>query len=117
VAQFVGETNFVDGTVPEPDLVIWGPFKFSVAGATTGQRYRIYFRPNDTYITSREESLQVKGVIRRTRFQGPVMELTVDVGAEKPVIAHVPKGLSLASGFSEGRHVYVGITGFHSFRL
>jgi len=117
VAQFVGEANFVDAQVTEPDLAMWGPFKFSIAGAATSQRYRIYFRPNDVYVTSREESLQVKGKITRTRFQGPIIELTIEVGADKPVVAHVPKGLTLASGFVEGRNVFVGITGFHSFKL
>jgi sulfate transport system ATP-binding protein len=117
VAQFVGETNFVDAVVTEPELAIWGPFKYSVVGYTVGQKVRIYFRPNDVYVTSREESLQVKGKIIKTRFQGPVIELSIEVGAEKPVIAHVPKGLTFASGFVEGREVYVGITGFHGFGL
>lgn len=117
VAQFVGETNFVDAVVTEPELAIWGPFKYSVTGYGVGQRVRIYFRPNDVYVTSREESLQVKGKIVKTRFQGPVIELAIDVGAEKPVLAHVPKGLTLASGFVEGRQVFVGVTGFHHFAL
>ena len=117
VAQFVGETNYVDCQVVEPELAIWGPFKYSVNGYNVGQRVRVYFRPNDVYVTSREESLQVKGKIIKTRFQGPVIELSIDVGADKPVIAHVPKGLTLASGFVEGRQVFVGITGFHSFAI
>jgi len=117
VAQFVGETNYVDANVVEPELAVWGPFKYSVNGYHVGQKVRIYFRPNDVYVTSREESLQVKGKIVKTRFQGPIIELIIDVAAEKPVVAHLPKGLSLASGFVEGRQVYVGITGFHSFAL
>jgi len=117
VAQFVGETNYVDSDVVEPELAIWGPFKYSVAGYNVGQKVRIYFRPNDVYVTSREESLQVKGRIVKTRFQGPVIELVIDVGADKPVVAHLPKGLSMASGFVEGRRVFVGITGFHSFAI
>src|SRR4029077_17713797 len=58
VAQFVGETNFVDAKGVEPELAIWGPFKYSVSGYNVDQRVRIYFRPNDVYVTSREESLQ-----------------------------------------------------------
>jgi ABC-type Fe3+/spermidine/putrescine transport system ATPase subunit len=88
-----------------------------VNGYEVGQKVRIYFRPNDVYVTSREESLQVKGKIIKTRFQGPIIELIIDVGAEKPIVAHLPKGLSIASGFTEGRLVFVGITGFHSFAL
>jgi sulfate/thiosulfate transport system ATP-binding protein len=117
VAQFVGESNFVDSKVVEPELATWGPFKYSVAGYDVGQKVRIYFRPNDVYVTSREESLQVRGKIVKSRFQGPVVELSIDVGAEKLIVAHVPKGLTLASGFVVGRDVYVGITGFHSFGI
>ena len=49
-------------------------------------RVRIYFRPNDVYVTSREESLQVKGKITKTHFQGPIIELIIEVGAEKPIL-------------------------------
>ncbi len=96
---------------------MWGPFKYSVSEYNLGQKVRIYFRPNDVYVTSREESLQVKGKIVKTRFQGPIIELLIEVGGEKPVIAQLPKGLSLASGFTEGREVFVGISGFHSFGI
>ena len=78
-----------------------GKWRNVTTGYDVGQKVRIYFRPNDVYVTSREESLQVKGKIIKTRFQGPVIELAIDVGAEKPVLAHVPKGLTLASGFAE----------------
>ncbi len=117
VTQFVGETNFVDAKVIEPELAIWGPFKYSVNGYAVGQKVRIYFRPNDVYVTSREESLQVKGKILKTRFRGPIIELLIEVGGEKPITAQLPKGLSIASGFTEGREVFVGITGFHSFGI
>ncbi len=117
VAQFVGETNFVDARVTEPELAIWGPFKYSVNGYEVGQKVRIYFRPNDVYVTSREESLQVHGTIVKTAFRGPIIELIIDVKADKLVTAHLPKGLSMASGFVEGRQVFVGITGFHSFPI
>jgi len=117
VAQFVGETNYVDAKVVEPELAVWGPFKYSVSGYDVGDRVRIYFRPNDVYVSSREESLQVKGKIIKTRFQGPTIELLIDVAADKPITAHLPKGLSIASGFVEGRQVFVGVTGFHSFAI
>lgn len=29
-----------------------------------------------------------------------------------PIVAHMPEGISAASGFDPGREVYVGITGF-----
>jgi sulfate/thiosulfate transport system ATP-binding protein len=115
VAQFVGESNFIDSEVSAPELVVWGPFRFTVNGLPVGKRARIYFRPNDVYVSSAPETLQVKAKIVRTRFRGPVIELNLDVGEDKHVIAHVPKGVSLASGFAEGKQVYVGITAFHAF--
>lgn len=115
VAQFVGETNFVEAAVCEPDLVCWGPLKFSVAGYPVGARVRIYFRPNDVYVTSAPETLQVRARIVKTRFQGPIIELDLDIGQGRRILAHLPKGLSLASGFAEGCEVFAGITAFHTF--
>jgi sulfate/thiosulfate transport system ATP-binding protein len=106
VAEFV---------VSEPELVLWGPLKFSVAGLRVGQNVRIYFRPHDVYVSSVPETLQVPARIEKTRFLGALMELVLDIGDNKHVIAHVPKGVSLASGFAEGRNVFIGITAFHVF--
>jgi sulfate/thiosulfate transport system ATP-binding protein len=115
VAEFVGESNFIESNLCEPELVCWGPLKFSVSGYKIGDKVRIYFRPNEVYVTNQEETLQVKAKILRTRFQGPNIELIMDIGEGKQIISHVPKGLSLASGFTEGRTVYCGITAFHVF--
>jgi hypothetical protein len=100
--------------VSAPELALWGPFRFTVAGPTVGSRVRIFFRPNDVYLSSSPETLQVEGKITRSRFRGPLIEHHVDVGAERPVIAHVPKGVSLASGFQAGRRVWVGVISLFS---
>ncbi len=115
VAQFVGESNYIEAPLCDPELVCWGPFKFSASGYVMGQTVRIYFRPNDVYVSSTPETLQVKARIGRTHFRGPTIELELVLGDDKRIIAHVPKGVSLASGFAEGREVYVGITAFHTF--
>jgi sulfate/thiosulfate transport system ATP-binding protein len=117
VAEFVGESNWVEAPVVQPELVVWGPFRFTVPAYPVGTYVRIYFRPNDVYLTSKPETLQVKGRILKNRFRGPIIEHAIDVGADKPILAHVPKGLSLASDFREGKDIYAGITGFHVFRL
>ena len=117
VAQFVGETNYIESHLCEPELVCWGPFKFSVTGFKQDDKIRIYFRPNDVYVSSVPETLQVKGVISKTRFRGPLIELTLEIGAPQPITALVPKGVSLASGFKESAPVYVGITAFHAFKI
>jgi sulfate/thiosulfate transport system ATP-binding protein len=115
VAQFVGETNYIEASLNKPELVTWGPFKFTVNGFAVGQKVRIYFRPNDVYVSSSPETLQVKGKIAKAHFRGPIIELELVLEDQKRVIAHVPKGVSLASGFNEGRTVYIGITAFHTF--
>jgi sulfate/thiosulfate transport system ATP-binding protein len=115
VAQFVGESNFIESELCDPELVCWGPFRFTVNGYKVGQKIRIYFRPNDVYVSSEPETLQVKGRIAKMRFRGPSIELLLDLGEGRQILAHVPKGVSLASGFAEGRQVYVAITAFHAF--
>ena len=115
VAEFVGENNFIEADVTEPHLVRWGPINFSVNGHPVGQKMRIYFRPNDVYVSSTAEAGHVSAKIARTRFKGPLIELILNIGDEMQVIAHVPKGVSLASGFAEGSEVFVGITEYHAF--
>jgi sulfate/thiosulfate transport system ATP-binding protein len=115
VAQFVGESNYIESSLVGPDLVVWGAFRFTVTGYPVGQKVRIYFRPNDVYVSSEPETLQVKAKIEKAHFRGPIIELDLVLEDGKRITAHVPKGVSLASGFAEGRTVYIGITAFHTF--
>jgi sulfate transport system ATP-binding protein len=118
IAQFVGETNFIDTEVAEKGLAIWGPFRFPVSPAlAVKQKIRIYFRPNDVYMTAQFETLQVRAKIAKTRFKGTVLEYQLDIGEDKKISAQVPKGVALASGFKEGQDVYAAITAFHVFPL
>ena len=55
-------------------------------------------------------------MIRSVHFKGAFMELELAIDPERKLIAHIPKGVSLASGFEKGREVWVGITGFHYFQ-
>jgi len=114
VAEFVGETNHVE-SISEDGLVVWGPFRFSVPGLPAGKTVRVYFRPHDVYVTSQKESLQVQGTISAERFKGPFTELDLDLGDGRSIVAHLPRGLSEASGFTVGKKVFAGITGFHVF--
>jgi len=118
IAQFVGETNFIDTEIAEKGLAIWGPFRFSVSpNLAVKQKIRIYFRPNDVYVTAQFETLQVRAKIAKTRFKGTVLEYQLDIGEDKKILAQVPKGVALASGFKEGQEVYAAITAFHVFPL
>jgi sulfate transport system ATP-binding protein len=115
VADFVGETNCIETAVEEDGLAAWGPLRFSVGKVAKGSRVRIYFRPHDVYVTREKESLQVPAVITGEHFKGAFAELDLDLGSGKQVYAHLPRGLSEASGFAPGAKVYAGITGFHVF--
>ncbi len=118
IAQFVGETNYIDTEVAEKGLAVWGPFRFSIApGFKTGQKVRIYFRPHDVYMTAQFETLQVKARISKSRFKGTVIEYLLDIGEDRSISAQVPKGVALASGFEDGQEVYAAITAFHVFPL
>jgi sulfate transport system ATP-binding protein len=118
VAEFVGETNSIELTAEDDGLAVWGPLRFSVGPKVKkGSRIRIYFRPHDVYVTTDKESLQVPALISAERFKGAFIELRLDLGGERFVTAHLPKGLSEASGFSVGKKVFAGITGFHTFLL
>ena len=115
VAEFVGDSNFIEGEATETDLLCWGPFKFTVNGMSKGGKARVYFRPNDVYVSSAPETLQVPAKIARSLFRGTFIELLLDVGGQKEIIAHVPKGVAQSSGFVEGKKVHVGITAYHAF--
>ena len=116
VAEFVGETNHVD-SLSEAGLVVWGPFRFAVSGLPAGLKVRVYFRPHDVYVTSEKESLQVEAVIAGEHFKGAFTELELDLGEGRRILAHLPKGVSEASGFRVGKKVYAGITDFHVFAM
>ena len=115
VAEFVGENNYIDAEVTEAHVVRWGPLNFSVNGHPVGQRMRIYFRPNDVYVSSYAVQQHVRATIAKMKFKGAMMELILELDAGKQIVAHVPKGVSLSSGFEEGSEVYAGITAYHAF--
>jgi len=117
VAEFVGESNYLEGAVEAPGLVNWGPLKFSVTNIPAGRRVRIYFRPNDVYVTSERETLQVPATIIEMRFRGPISALTLDLGGGRTIAAHMPRGVAHAAGFAPGRAVHAGITGFTTFPI
>lgn len=134
VAEFVGESNYVDTDVREPGVARWGPLHFIADGFDTGEKVRVYFRPNDVYVSSKPETwgvpghdkplfppvsepAQGKAVIEETRFKGSVIELHLNFGEDRRIAAHVPKGVYLASGFTVGREVYAGVTDYRVFQL
>lgn len=115
VAEFVGENNFIEAEITEPHVVRWGTLTFPVNGYLPGQKTRIYFRPNDVYISSVPESNGVNAKIIKTKFKGALIELQLLVDTDKQIIAHVPKGVAISSGFTDGTDVFIRITEYHAF--
>ena len=116
VAQFVGETNRVEGII-ENGMAKWGPFKFSARSLKDGARVSILFRPNDVYVTSRFEEGEAPGRIRSIQFMGATESIDIQLSNGLFVTAHVPKGVAKQSGFIIGKQVYVAITTVHLFEV
>ena len=75
--------------VRQPELALWGP-SLTVNGPAVGSRVRIYFRPNDVYLTSAPETPAGRGKIVPVGSGAPLIEHAVEVG-RPPVVAHVPR--------------------------
>ncbi len=118
VAQFVGETNRVEGEVQQGS-VKWGPFRFSVTNdLRSAKKVCVLFRPSDVYVSSHhdfEERNQVLGQIRSIQFMGATEAFEIEVGEGFSLTAHVPKGIADQSQFTVGKSVYVSITNAHLF--
>ncbi|MFO1519983.1 MAG: ABC transporter ATP-binding protein [bacterium] len=114
VAAFIGETNRVETTVEE-GRVQWGPFTFGSYALVNGTRVAVVFRPNDVYVSSHEEKDLVPGVIRTVQFLGASESLEIEFEGGYVVTAHLPKGVGEASGFHEGKKVYVSVTRSHVY--
>lgn len=114
VATFVGETNRVDAVIHN-GTVRWGPLDFGTHHMHDGARVKVLFRPNDVYVSSREDEAHVPGVIRSIQFLGATESLEIDLGGAYAVTAHVPKGVAEQSGFVENKKVFVSVTRSHVF--
>ena len=115
VAEFVGESNRVEAPVTEPGVASWGPIRFSVDGAAAGGTVRVFFRPHDVRVGTRPEDGRVEARIHWTRFRGPLVELGMDLGGGREIVAQVPKGVAQAGGLVEGRRVFVDVAAYHVF--
>lgn len=117
VAGFVGETNSVHGPVAD-GAVSWGPFQFPAPETVTGHSSAsVVFRPIDVRVSSTQEGRAFPGTIRTMKFLGSLEELTIGIGEDKTVIAHVPKDSVIRSDFRPGGNVYVDIASARVFPI
>lgn len=116
VAKFVGETNRVEG-VAHHQLTNWGPLQFWAPHLADGVRAAILFRPNDVYVSSRQEEGTTPGIIKSVQFLGAIEAVDIELADGFSVTAHIPIGVVQQSRFAAGKSVYVSVTTAHVFEV
>lgn len=79
VANFVGSMNILEATV-KADQIQMGPYHFfkdSLPGFQEGDIIKVFFRPQDIYVSSNMSTYALKGTITRTSFLGVNMKLEI----------------------------------------
>lgn len=115
VAGFVGETNSVHGPVSDGE-VAWGPFRFPAPETVRNHSSAsIVFRPIDVRVSSTPDERSFPGTIHAMKFLGALEELTIGIGGNKTVVAHVPKDSVSRSDFRPGGNVYIDIASARVF--
>ena len=80
VADFIGESNIIDGVMNRDDTVTFAGHTFTCVdeGFEKNEPVDVVIRPEDVDVVSPEEGM-VKGVITQATFKGDYYELIVDV--------------------------------------
>ena len=82
VANFIGETNIIDGVIPEDDCVIFEDKKFpcSARGFEKNEKVDVVIRPEHLDIVPREQGM-LKGVVKSQLFKGMHYDTVVETRA------------------------------------
>ena len=82
VANFIGETNIIDGVMPEDDCVIFEDKKFpcSARGFEKNEKVDVVIRPEHLDIVPREQGM-LKGVVKSQLFKGMHYDTVVETRA------------------------------------
>ena len=82
VANFIGETNIIDGVMPEDDFVIFEDKKFpcSARGFDKNEKVDVVIRPEHLDIVPREQGM-LKGVVKSQLFKGMHYDTIVETRA------------------------------------
>ncbi len=81
VADFIGESNILDGVMPEDYLVHFGGGKFKCVdkGFAPGESVDVVIRPEDVDLVS-EDNAPIKGVVKNVTFKGVHYEMLIEAG-------------------------------------
>ncbi len=102
VADFIGDTNLLDGVVSggdgeriDVDLGALGTVTGATADAlATGQSVRVSIRPTDVRVEPREDG---KAVVADALLVGSHVSMKIEHGDSR-LVAHVPRGAAVAPG-------------------
>ena len=99
VANFIGETNIIDGVMPEDDAVIFEDKRFPccVRGYEKNEKVDVVIRPEHLIIVPREQGM-LKGVIKSQLFKGMHYETIVET--------RVGTSITVKMNVSEDKPVY-----------
>lgn len=108
VAGFIGSMNVLDVEVTDLDSVAVGPWRLKVndvSASRSGERIRIYFRPEDGYsdLNTGDAVNALQGLLVEREFVGPVMRCHVRLdGVDQPIIVTCPVRPETVAGFTPG---------------
>jgi len=119
VANFVGLMNIHDAEVKEGKLN-FGPYsipKNGENGMQEGDPIRIFFRPQDIYISGVSDSYALHGRIARRSFLGVSIKLEIEAENGFRFVAIIPEHVFYNEKLAEGASISYQIEEFHYVNL
>jgi len=107
VANFIGSMNIHHARVRDSRLQV-GPYTFQqgdLNGFVEGDEFRVFFRPQDIYVSSNLKSYAMRGKILRTSFLGVNIKLEIQGENDFSFVAIVPQHIVIKEKIEEGMSV------------
>ena len=119
VANFVGLMNIQDAMI-EDSALKFGPYVFPKNGDNgwqDGDKLRVFFRPQDIYISGKPHAYAQAGKLVRRSFLGINIKLEVEADSGFRFVAIIPEHIFYQEKLSEGCDVSYQIEEFHYVNL
>lgn len=107
VVNFVGSMNIIPGKV-EKGKVPMGPYTFPVEnmnGFREGDEVKVYFRPQDIYVSGDLGAYALRGIIQRSSFLGVNMKMEIIAENGMKFTAVVPQHIFAKERLEQGKAV------------
>jgi len=119
VANFVGLMNIQDAVI-EGSSLQFGPYNFPKNGDNgwqEGDKLRVFFRPQDIYISGKPNAYAQIGKIQRRSFLGINIKLEIEADHGFRFVAIIPEHIFYQEKLAEGAEVSYQIEEFHYVNL